>query len=320
MNKIDFKDKMEKNQAMIYILTLIIASLIGNIYPNFSNNLYNYISIVLGILLYSMFTQIPFFELKRSLKNKNFIKALFISNYIFVPIIVWIISRFVAYDVSLLLGVILVLLTPCIDYVIVFTALGKGDEKLILVSTPFLFITQIILLPMYLYLFIGKEAINIISVEPFLESFIYFIIIPLLFALLTQLLDKRKIININLVNKISWVPVPFMAITLFVIIASQINKLFLSFSIVLKVIPIYMVYMIITPIIAYFISKVFKLNSKEKRTLMFSSSTRNSLVVLSFTMSLPNTIGELVAVVIVTQTIVEIIIELFYIKIMPKVK
>ncbi len=35
-------------------------------------------------------------------------------------------SRFVAHDDALLVGVLLVLLTPCVGYVIVFTALAGG--------------------------------------------------------------------------------------------------------------------------------------------------------------------------------------------------
>ncbi|MEK3765401.1 hypothetical protein [Solibacillus sp. FSL K6-4121] len=50
-----------------------------------------------------------------------------ILNYIAVPIVVWLLSQLVPDYPSLLLGLYLVLLTPCIDYVIVFTAIGRGN-------------------------------------------------------------------------------------------------------------------------------------------------------------------------------------------------
>src|SRR5690606_20421987 len=100
---------------------------------------------------------------------------LLIVNYIAVPLIVFILTRFIAYDITLLLGVCLVLLAPCIDYVIVFTHLGKGDAKLMLAATPILFITQMIFLPVYLMLFINKEAAALIQIKPFVATFLLLI-------------------------------------------------------------------------------------------------------------------------------------------------
>ncbi|WP_219817981.1 hypothetical protein [Nitrosomonas ureae] len=64
---------------------------------------------------------------------------------------------------TLLLGVYLVLLTPCIDYVVVFTHLGRGNARLVLASTPLLLITQMLLLPVYLWLFMGEQAAQVMS-------------------------------------------------------------------------------------------------------------------------------------------------------------
>ncbi len=45
------------------------------------------------------------------------------------------------------LGVLLVLLTPCIDYVARFLTLGRADAKLLLAATPALLLPQMALLP-----------------------------------------------------------------------------------------------------------------------------------------------------------------------------
>ncbi len=50
------------------------------------------------------------------------------------------------------LGVLFVLLTPCIDYVVTFSHLGRADA---LASTPALLILQMMLLPVYLGSFSG---------------------------------------------------------------------------------------------------------------------------------------------------------------------
>lgn len=109
-----------------------------------------------------------------------------------------------------------------------------------------------------------------------------------------------------------------MAVTLFVVVFSQIGKLPDFKDQVIKVVPIYIAFMVIMPIIAKYIGKLFKLDVAAGRTLIFSSATRNSLVVLPLGLALPD-ISTLVAAVIVTQTIVELISELIYIRVVPNV-
>ncbi|WP_341845058.1 hypothetical protein [Halobacillus aidingensis] len=97
--------------------------------PGYAENLGSVISIVIALLMYSMFSQIPFTSLKKAFGDRTYIKALLTTNFIIVPIVVWGLSQLLPDNPSLLIGFYLVFLTPCIDYVIVITSLGKGDEK-----------------------------------------------------------------------------------------------------------------------------------------------------------------------------------------------
>lgn len=313
------KEKLENNQVLIYIGTLVIAVCFGLFESDMSNKLDVAISVVIGLLMYSMFSQIPFMSLKDALSNRRFIVALCIVNYIAVPIVVWVLSLFLPGHPPLLLGVYLVLLTPCIDYVIVFTALGRGNEKAMLIATPILFITQMLLLPVYLWLFIGEEAAKLIEVTPFVEAFLGLIVLPLGIAIGVQLYAKQGKLGNQMLEFSAWLPVPFMALTLFVVVASQINKLTGSAEWILKVIPVYIAFMVIMPFISKLIGKWMKLDVKTGRALIFSGSTRNSLVVLPFALALPSDVSTIVAAIIVTQTIVEIIGELLYIRLIPNV-
>ncbi|MGO3655444.1 MAG: hypothetical protein ACTJFN_13835, partial [Sphingobacterium sp.] len=64
-------------------------------------------------------------------------------------------------------------------------------------------------------------------------------------------------------------------------------------------------------------AKIFKVDFYGSRAISFSTSTRNSLVVSPLALALPAPENQLVAIVIVTQTIVEIFFELIYIKAIP---
>ena len=144
------REQLEEKQISLYVIVLVIAAGFGLFVPDFAGRFDVTISLVIAILMYSMFSQIPFASLKKSFGNRRFLGALLTVNYIAVPIVVWLLSKLLPEYPPLLLGVYLVLLTPCIDYVIVFTSLGRGNEKLLLMATPILFVTQMLLLPLYL--------------------------------------------------------------------------------------------------------------------------------------------------------------------------
>ncbi len=154
---------MERQKTWFYVSALLAGAWIGLAAPEWGNTLHYAMSPILAVLLYSMFLQIPFMELLASWTNRRFMAALLIANFIVVPVVVWMLTLVFPQTPGVLMGVYLVLLTPCIDYVIVFTQLGKGDEKLMLAATPLLFVVQMILLPGYLWLFMGSDDTSIVQ-------------------------------------------------------------------------------------------------------------------------------------------------------------
>ncbi|RJX40480.1 arsenic resistance protein [Paenibacillus pinisoli] len=315
------REQLEQNQIWVYIAALAAAAGLGLYVPQLTMALDNHImiSIVIAVLMYGMFTQIPFTSIKESLGNRRFILAILTANYVAVPVVVWLLSQLLPQQTPVLLGVYLVLLAPCIDYVIVFTHLGRGNEKLMLLSTPILFVTQMVLLPVYLWLFMGKMASEVVSPGPFVEAFLIIIVMPLLLAIIIQLFSRKNRSSAKLLDWSAWIPVPLMAFTLFIIVASQISKLSSYWNIIIKVIPVYFAFMLIMPCITRYIVKWFKLDAASGRAVIFSSGTRNSLVVLPLALSLPDHLSTLAAAIIVTQTIVELIGELIYVRLIPNV-
>ncbi|MGI2294115.1 arsenic resistance protein [Paenibacillus sp. GXUN7292] len=311
------RESLEKNQISVYAVALIFGGIVGLASPRISSFLEPFVTFVIAVLLFSMFCQIPFLKLKEALSDRRFTGALLLVNFILIPLLVLLLIKVFPQPSPVLIGVCLVLLTPCIDYVIVFTQLGKGNEKLILASTPVLFVVQMITLPIYLWLFIGTEASQVVRIGPFVEAFIYLIIVPLLFALAIQFLTRKTDCGVTALNFTAWLPVPLMALVLFLVIGSQIDRVVKEFSIIIAVIPIYILFHIISPVISRVISSFFRIGPSDGRALIFSAGTRNSLVVLPLALTLPGEMATIAASVIVTQTVVELIAELLYIKFIP---
>ena len=141
---------------------------------------------------------------------------------------------------------------------------------------------------------------------PFVEAFLFLIVIPLLLAVVTQVFSRGKASGERVINATAWLPVPMMALALIVVVASQIDKVYNDMAIIVNVIPIYIAFLIIMPWISRIIANGFRLNTSAGRALIFSSATRNSLVVLPLALSLPPEWATIAAAVIVTQTMVEL--------------
>lgn len=312
------KDSLEEGQIGVYVLTILISAGLGLLWGG-AIQLAQFIEPVIGLLLYSMFCQIPFFKLKAAFQNKAFFKALLVGNFVFIPILVGLLITVFPLSPILTLGVLLVLLTPCIDYVIVFTHMGKGDSHAVLAATPLLFVVQMLLLPVFLYAFLGQETLAIIAIAPFVQSFLLLIVIPFSLALLTQYAAKRSRLGAGIMDFSGWMPVPMMALTFCCVIASQIGTLIGNMDPILSVLPLYISFGLAAPFVGLLASTIFKTGLAEKRGVAFSTSTRNSLVVLPLALALPAPDNQLVAVIIVTQTMVEILFELVYIKLIPRI-
>ena len=86
----------------------------------------------LALLLFATFLSVPMIRIGLAFRDIRFGAAIVGVNFFVIPWIVFVLSRFVVDDRGLLIGVLLVLLAPCIDYVIPFTGLAGGARARLL--------------------------------------------------------------------------------------------------------------------------------------------------------------------------------------------
>ena len=261
--------------------------------------------------------QVPLSELGKALKDLRFLLALIVSNFIAIPILVGLLVLFFPDDPMIKLGILFVLLTPCIDYVVTFSHLGRADARLLLAATPTLLVIQMLLLPIFLGLFLGNDAKTLVQAGPFVHAFVFLIAIPLFLAGAIQYWAAKKENGKQVSAVLCLFPVPATAAVLFVVVASVVPQLGPASSAVVTVIPFYIVFAILAPLIGWNVSRIFRLAPGAGRAIAFSAGTRNSLVILPLALAVPGAIPILPAI-IVTQTLVELISELFYVHYIAK--
>ncbi|AVD88499.1 MULTISPECIES: arsenic resistance protein [unclassified Pseudomonas] len=312
------REQLETQQIPIYFATVAVALTFGLLAPDTAHPLQALVTPAIAVLMYAMFLQIPFLDLRQGLGNRRFMAALLLANFVFVPLLVWATTRGLVEHPAILVGALLVLLTPCIDYVVVFTHIGQGDSRLTLTATPLLLLLQLVLLPVYLALMLGAGARVTIAIAPFIEAFVLLIVLPMVLAVLTSIGARRSRAVATWNDAWAWMPVPAMALVLLVVIASQITVVMRDFDSLLPVIPVYIGFMLLAPALGLVSARLFRLPVAEARSVTFSASTRNSLVVLPLALALPEEIRALAAAAVIMQTLVELVSELIYVRAVPR--
>ncbi len=306
---------MERHQVALYIGAILLGLGVGWVVPG-SHNLEHAIEPVLALLLFATFLGVPFGKLGAAFRDVRFLAAVGVLNFVLVPLVVFGLSRFVAGNDALLIGVLLVLLTPCIDYVIVFAGLAGGAAPKLLAAAPLLMLAQMLLLPVYLLLFIGPGALGMIDVAPFIEAFLILIVAPLGAAALVQALSRRFAVARAIERTMLAAMVPLMMLTLAVVIASQVRGVGEQIGALVQVVPIYVAFVVILVGTGVVVGRAARLDAPAARALTFSGVTRNSLVVLPLALALPASLS-LAPLVVVTQTLVELVAMVMLVRALP---
>lgn len=184
------RDRLEGGQVAIYFVAVALGATVALTVPG-TSSWEAAINPALALMLFVTFLQVPLAELGRSFRQGRFLAALVVTNFIVVPLLVAALLPFAPADPLVRLGVLLVLLCPCIDYVVTFSHLGKANAKLLLASTPVLLVVQMLFLPVYLRLFLSADASGLVQAGPFLHAFLWLIAIPLVLAIGVQLWARR---------------------------------------------------------------------------------------------------------------------------------
>lgn len=308
---------MERWQVPLYLAALVLGAAVGLLIPAIAHPAELAINPVLGLLLYATFLGVPFAKIGQAFRDWRFLVTVLVVNFIAVPIVVYVLSRIVAHDQVLLIGVLFVLLTPCVDYVIVFTGIAGGAKDRLLAAAPLLMFAQMLLLPLYLWLLVGAEFVATVDLAPFIEAFLLLIALPLVAAGFTQLAAARTRRGAAIQGTVLGAMVPLMMLTLAVVVASQIAGVGRQLGALLLAIPVYILFAAVMVPIGAVAGKVARIDVPGRRAIVFSGVTRNSLVVLPLVLALPAAF-DLAPLVVVTQTLVELIVMVVFVRLIPQ--
>ncbi|HEY9144653.1 arsenic resistance protein [Arenimonas sp.] len=303
---------LEHRQVPIYLGAVLLAVTVA-VSISGTQRFQGAITPALALMLYVTFLQVPLAKIGQPLRDGRFLGALLTANFVAVPLLVAGLMLLAPADPLVRLGLLLVLLTPCIDYVVTFSHMGRANAQGLLAATPLLLVLQMLLLPVYLRLLMGEAAANLVAPGPFLHAFLWLIAVPLLLASLTQWWAASTPSIARVACWLAVLPVPATAIVLFVVVAAVVPQLGEAGAAVWHIAPLYVAFAVAAPMLGWAIATLFRLQAASGRAVAFSAGTRNSLVVLPLGLAIPHAMPMLPAV-IVLQTLIELLAELVYVR------
>ncbi|GAA5819618.1 MAG: arsenic resistance protein [Methanobrevibacter sp. CfCl-M3] len=270
---------MELNEKLQIILlpTAIISgfllsqnSLISNISGNFT------IPFLL-LMLFSLFMNIPLKNFRKEFINLKFIKIAILINFVWTPILSYILGYiFLNQWMDLWIGFIMLLVTPCTDWYLMFTDLAKGNVKLSLSILPLNLLFQLILLPVYIFLFTG--ILSGFDFNLLIETIILIIIIPFI---LSQVIKYFISINDNLSNIFELIAIISLSLAIFTMFSSE-GELLTNNSWVFMILLIpFILFFIVNFILVRLVKIAIGMDYSDYVSLTLTTLARNSPISLA---------------------------------------
>ncbi|GAB3802329.1 arsenic resistance protein [Virgibacillus kimchii] len=236
---------------------------------------------LLMLMLLFTFIQVPIQNIKQSFANRKFTITSIIMNFILTPVLAWLLaSVFLADHPALWIGFIMLMVTPCTDWYIVFTGIAKGNVALSASILPLNLLLQLMLLPVYFYIFAGTAAM--VDLQLIVESIVLVLLIPLLLAYgIRAVLHRRAKELKKSTEKMDGLPIIFLCLAIVAMFTSQGEVLLANLDLLL---------LLLLPILAFFITnfllgrvvgRMLKFNHANTASLNLTTLARNSPIALA---------------------------------------
>lgn len=295
-------DLIEKLEPIIIFSAVVIGLIFSNI-NIIAQNCEHLINIFLCLMLYGLFLEVPLTELKDSFKNVKFTSTSLIINFLWTPLFGYFLgSLFLKGNLDIVIGFFMLILTPCIDWYLVFTKMAKGDVKLSLSILPINLILQIFLLPIYLVIFFSSA--NTIDYTQLTYSLLIVIVIPFIVAQITKFV-LNSALNEKVTELLTNLEIWFLSLAVFCIFASQGELLFNHLNSLMSIFIPLIIFFGVNVIIDLLVSEKVNFTYQEYASLTMTTLARNSPLALAIAInSFPG--HELISIALVIGPLIEL--------------
>ncbi|ESZ08520.1 hypothetical protein NKH89_12700 [Mesorhizobium sp. M0923] len=210
--------------------------------------------LLVGLLI----LEVRFETLRKGRSNIRFLSIAWISNFVFVPAIGFVIaSLFLSGQPLFFTGLVIYFMAPCTDWFLGFTRLAKGNTALGAVLLPINMITQLLLYPVYRYLF--AEGVAPVGASANEDTLLQWFLAPFATAIVLHQILKAVLLPALFSRLLAWVGVaiPFViALLIMEIFARNIGVMIEHASIFAIMLAAIFLFFVATFVVGEVVSKI----------------------------------------------------------------
>ncbi len=231
----------------------------------------------LMIMLFVVFMCVSLRDIGRSFSNRRFTITAILINFVWTPVFAIILGLFFN-DIDIRIGLLMLLVTPCTDWYLVFTATAKGNVPLSSALLPLNLILQILLMPVYLILFFNTQID--LNIGQLLLSMVFVLVIPIAVSLILKLIaEKLKTVrrfNSAVTSNGDNLQLFFLCLAIMAMFASQADELMGNLDLFVMLIAPLLVFFVVNYAVSAAVSKIQRYDYKDTTSLIFTTMARNS--------------------------------------------
>ena len=274
-------DRIEKYQTLIIFVAMPIGLLFGLAQP-VEQYAENFIIPFLFLMLFGVFLNIPLKNIGKAFTNIKFTGTTVAINFLFAPLLAWLLGRIFLSNAPILqIGFIMIMVTPCTDWYLVFTSKAKGNLPLSASVLPSNLILQVVMLPIYLLAFAGVQGSA--DIQEILVSIAIMLILPFALAQIGKFLlgkVQNESINKKVSDTFGSLQTILLALAIMAMFASKGRSLLANLNVVVSVFVPIVLFFIVIFVLCQIVGKCLRYSYEDTASLTLTTSAKNALLTL----------------------------------------
>ncbi|MCS6846258.1 MAG: arsenic resistance protein [Anaerolineae bacterium] len=278
---------IEKLQSPIILAAVFVGLALGGI-PGLAEPAGRLILPLLMLMLTGAFLHVPLRRFGDVLNHRRVAFASLAVNFVWTPLLAWLLGWLFLRDApALWIGLIMLLVTPCTDWYLVFTGIARGNLALSTALLPVNLTLQLVLLPVYLLLLAG----TVISLDAWriVESVALVLLLPLSAAIALRAVAVRVRGEGWLAGKVLPVvqlgQILFLALAIAAMFASQGNVIVQNPQAFLRLLAPLMLFYAINMALALVVGRAMRAPYPDVASLCCTTLARNSPIALGIALA-----------------------------------
>lgn len=271
----------ERLEPALLLTAVALGLALARVAPPAARHAEQVITPALLLVLFAVFYRVPLAGLRAAFGHRRYFRVALALNFLLTPAVVYGLGWLFLRDVpTLWLGLLLVLVTPCTDWYLVFTGLARGDVSLNLALLPWNLILQLALLPVYLYVF--TRALVPVDFAFVARGFLVYVILPLALA---QAL--RKVLRGSATEqRLMLVQYGALTVLIVALFAHQGRVLFDNPGVVIRLASPLLLFFVLLALVAWLVGRWAAFSRPTRASLACTACARNSPLTFSLALVL----------------------------------